>query len=169
MFENNVNGTIPYGRMIKFVSDRCDISNIGDECDGVCRPYNGSAICGNAPNSFDWVHKYETNVYGETIYEEVEVTDDKTGKKSMESVKKINPAFDPNLGTYIPRYERRDEWSCIEVCGRCVCELESGVNENNYIEPGKDGIGAKSGAKTNVKVLKLVQEESPRLAIVFIR
>lgn len=112
-------------------------------------------------SSEDWQGKYLTDVFGEKLtqtvhydaeYEDREIIDPETGKKTIEKVLIhdeydavqwiLNPDYDPEM-EYIPR-EDRPEWSYVGTMGKLIVEDDGTCIVGKYCIPSDNGTGTHS-------------------------
>lgn len=104
------------------------------------------AFIGNAYDD-DWRGRYLTDIFGQKLYQEVEVFDEET--KDSENPVVIgttkqfipNPEFDNNQ-IYISR-ENRKEWAPVGLCGQVVLIDDGSCEINGYCRPSATGIATK--------------------------
>lgn len=162
------------------------IANKGDEILGIVSS-NPSVIGGG--DNFQWRGKYLKDVFGDYIYEDVQVpittqerklvkneyTDDdgvhhppeyetveiETGEYKTEKRRVLNPDYDDTL-VYTNR-EYRPEHCYIAHLGKVVM-VDDGTSEpNGYVTSADGGIATKSEAKTRARVLQRLDENHIRV------
>lgn len=90
----------------------------------------------------DWQGRYEKDVYGRCILEEIEITDNVTGKTKTEVHYKRSNDYDSSL-TYVQRKDR-NEWDCIGMLGKLVVIDDGTCQVNGFCKCSKGGIATAS-------------------------
>ena len=160
--DGNPNGEDRRGRIVTLDGEKIRYANADDDYIlGVISTLG--AFVGNT-YSDSWKGKYQTDIFGEWLTEEIDIPekietheveekDEKTGKTVIKTVERVVPAhketryvlntdYDPEQ-EYISR-EFRKEWSPVGFHGQLVV-LDDGTCEvNGYCKSGNEGIATKS-------------------------
>ena len=153
--DGNPNNEDRIGRFVVLEEDKIRLANKDEEPIGVISGMPG--VVGNAAED-DWNKKYLTDIYGRSIYEDVEV-EYPDGTKVMEKHQKLNPDYDPNM-TYVPR-SQRPEWDIVGLLGqlividngKCVAGQRCGVGKDGIAVPGDKYRVMKRLDKKHIKIL----------------
>lgn len=118
--------------------------------------------------SESWKNKYITDIFGNTIYEYVDVPEhtDENGeiiRAHVEQRKALNPNYDPSI-KYTSR-ELRSEWDAVGLVGKLVVVDDGTCQPNGYCYPGVDGIATASVEKTNFRVMERLDDTHIRIFI----
>lgn len=90
----------------------------------------------------DWMGRYVFDDFGAFVYEEVEITEEKTGKKSTCTHYKTNPEYDPTR-PYIQRQDR-PEWDYVGLCGVINTRDDGTCEINGFCKCGENGVATKA-------------------------
>lgn len=155
------------GEKIKLADSETDI----DDVIGIVSA--NPSVVGDAQGE-NWNDKYLKDVFGQIIYEDVEIPEhtetkpikDEFGnivgeeefvvEAKIERQAKLNPEFDPTK-EYVSR-ENRKEWAAVGMVGKLVVVTDGTVKVNKYIKPADGGIATLSDTKTNMRVMKVIDD-----------
>jgi hypothetical protein len=110
-----------------------------------------------------WQGKYLKDIFGEIIYEKVEVPERDGTPAHTENHPKLNPDYDSSK-RYVSR-EFRKEWSPIGLVGKLVVVDNGTCEPNGYCYPGIDGIATYSKEKTPYRVMERLDDTHIRVFI----
>ena len=153
------------GEKIKVADSKTDI----DDVIGIVSAT--PSVIGDAQGE-NWNEKYLKDVFGQTIYEEVEIpehTETKpiydefgnvTGEEEVviEAKFEIQPKLNPNFDStkkYVAREDRK-EWAAVGLVGKLIVVTDGTVKVNKYVRPADGGIATLSSEKTNMRVMKII-------------
>ena len=129
----------------------------------------------------DWKDRWEKDIYGRPILEEVEIpekTEDikiiqEDGTEIIKTMviqeahteirQKLNPHYDPTQ-EYIPR-SKRPEWAVVGMMGKLVVIDDGSCEENGWCTAGKGGIATKSETQTKFRVMKRVDKNHVKVLV----
>lgn len=97
------------------------------------------SVCGDSASE-SWHGMYETNIFGDIIYDNGEP--------------KISPQYDPSK-TYVPR-EKRPEWTAVGMLGKLVVTDDGTCEPNGCCAPSQNGIA--TAAETGYRVLSRIDD-----------
>ena len=149
------------GRVVALDGDKIRYANFGDEILGII---SGTvAVLGNNYES-EWQGRYLKDDFGRLIYEPYEYKDIRVNPETGEEIEiiktgtrpKLNPNYNPEE-QYIPR-SQRPEWSPVGMVGKLFLRDDGTCQVNGYVKPADGGIGTAADGKTNIRVLKRVNE-----------
>lgn len=181
-YENLTIADIPYGRLLRLNGDKVRLCTKGEFAHFVSRPYSSSVFIGNDPY-LSWQGMFLKDVFGEDKYKDYtyteyvdilknvfKLTDKMIENKHLDqnatyNMKEVNPAYDPNV-VYVPRNQRRSEWTVCEKIGIIVVEHDGTLKENNYVVSGPNGIATNTTRKTNIRVTKVIDAQYAKVDIV---
>jgi hypothetical protein len=178
MYENQVVGVIPYGRLLQLADGKVRPSTNGESGFMISRPYETAAFVGGNP-VYDWPKKYLTDEFGLAIYQDytkdeyiamlkiLGKTDEEIAKMEIGDVthaKKLNPEYDPEQ-VYRPRSTRTDQWSTCEKSGIVVVEYSGSLSVGDYVVSAGEGIAKQANRKTNIKVIEIVDSSFAKVDI----
>ncbi len=156
-FDGNKESADRRGLFVTLDGDKICIANEGDYILGVISA-NPSVIGNNFDD--DWQGKYLTDVFGQTLTEEVEVPEktDENGKiiipaHTVEHFV-LNPDYKYNE-EYIPR-AKRNEWDLVGMLGQIVVVDDGSCMENGFCKCGVKGVATK--ADIGYRVLKRLDD-----------
>lgn len=131
------------------------------------------SVIGDAQGE-NWSEKYLKDAFGQTIYEDVEIpehtetrpTYDELGnvtgeediviEAKVERQPKLNPNFDATK-EYVAREDRK-EWDAVGLVGKLIVITDGTVKVNKYVRPADGGIATLSSEKTNMRVMKIIDD-----------
>ncbi len=129
----------------------------------------------------DWKDRWEKDIYGRPILEEVEIpekTEDikivqEDGTEIIKTIviqeahteirQKLNPHYDPTQ-EYIPR-SKRPEWAVVGMMGKLVVIDDGSCEENGWCTAGKGGIATKSETQTKFRVMKRIDKNHVKVLV----
>jgi len=170
MYENLVEGEIPYGRLLQLENGKVRLAKDGEPGFMISRPFESAAFVAGNP-SFEWVGKYELDLYGLPVM--VDYTRDEyidamkvigvpVNEEDLPDVinsKKVNLSYDSKR-EYLPRSARRAEWTTCEKSGIVIVEYTGKVSIGDFLVSAADGIAKQSYHNTNIRVLELSSDNS---------
>lgn len=160
--DGNQNGEDRIGLAVTLDGDKIRLANSEDDLLGIV---TGTACVLGDNAACEWKDKYLTDEYGRIIYDEpveeiTEYFNDITGQIEKESefhvYPKINPDFDPTQ-EYISREDRK-EWDSIGLLGKLHVNDDGTCVVNKYAKVGSNGIVTFSNEKTNMRVMKRIND-----------
>lgn len=155
------------GEKIKVADSKTDI----DDVIGIVSAT--PSVIGDAQGE-NWNEKYLKDVFGQTIYEDVEIPEhiekvptydefgNVTGEEEIvieakvERQPKLNPDFDATK-KYVAREDRK-EWAAVGLVGKLIVVTDGTVKVNKYVRPADGGIATLSSEKTNMRVMKIIDD-----------
>ena len=180
MYENLVDGKLPYGRLLQIEDGKVRLATNGEVGFMVSRPYETAAFVGGNPY-YDWPKKFLTDEFGLPIYKDYTIdeykvllsqlgqTDDEIksltdGQEGSIRYKVLNPDFDL-AKVYIPRSNREDQWTTCEKSGIVVVEYKGSLSIGDCVVSTGEGIAKQSIRKTNIKVIEVIDERFAKVDI----
>lgn len=176
-FRNAVHEEISLGSIVKISSGVISLCEAGEEVLGVV---SNSSLLVAGDSTFHWSSKFLLGDFGEIVYEEVKMVrwfDERSGfsfdgplseagevgKKIPSNaefytakVPKVNPNYD-GLKEYVPRSERKDQWSCVSLIGTVKVRIGRGVKSGDYLV-GTKGLGVKADKGGRLLCLEVCRE-----------
>lgn len=156
--DGNPNNEDRRGRLVTLDGEKIRLANSDDEYIlGVISA--SGAFIGNT-SSENWQGKYLKDVFGENIYQDVEIPesiDESTGETiPAHTVKRwvINPEYDPEQN-YVSR-EYRKEWGCVGLLGQVVVVDNGTCTAGGYCKPSTNGVA--TAADSGFKVMKRIDD-----------
>lgn len=153
--DGNVSNYDRRGRFVTLDGNKIKFANAGDDIIGI----TSAVPCIVGDNAEYWHGKYETDVFGAVVYEEVTVIEN--GVETTALQKKISKDYDPTK-TYIPR-EKRSEWSYVGQLGKLVVCDDGTCEVNGYCNVSQEGYATKS--ETGWRVLE--RKDSSHVLVLF--
>lgn len=173
MYENLVQEVIPYGRLLQLENGKVRLAQNGESGFMISRPYESAAFVAGNPK-LSWPGKFELDEYGLPVMydykrdeyieamkligcysKELQADIDETFSKSETfTYKKVNSKYDISQ-PYVPRSERRDQWTTCEKSGIVTVEYTGELAIGNYVISGRDGVAKRSSRKTNIQVVDI--------------
>ena len=126
------------------------------------------SVIGDARSEY-WDGRYLKDIFGEDIYETVNIPESKdengvvTAPARIEYRQIINPKYDPNI-KYTSR-EFRKEWDAVGLVGKLVVIDDGTCQVNGYCYPSVDGIATYSKERTNYRVIERLDDTHVRVFI----
>ena len=129
----------------------------------------------------DWKDRWEKDIYGRPILEEVEIPEkteevkviQEDGTEIIKTIviqeahteirQKLNPHYDPTQ-EYIPR-SKRPEWAVVGMMGKLVVIDDGSCEENGWCTAGKGGIATKSETQTKFRVMKRIDKNHVKVLV----
>lgn len=178
MYENLVQEVIPYGRLLQLENGKVRLAQNGESGFMISRPYESAAFVAGNPK-LSWPGKFELDEYGLPVMydykrdeyieamkligcysKELQADIDETFSKSETfTYKKVNSKYDISQ-PYVPRSERRDQWTTCEKSGIVTVEYTGELAIGDYVISGRDGVAKRSSRKTNIQVVELDTSKS---------
>ena len=165
-FQNyDIGVELPYGALVTLKSGKVKIATENDFVIGIVSSAP-AVIAGGA--DLHWQGYYELNMWGQIVYElqPVQSWTPEEGQteadRPQEYVPKINPEFDPTTD-YVPRSERRGEWTPVGIKGQIRTMVDEKVVEDVFIKPGENGVATTSSERTSIMVMKIIRAFDPEL------
>lgn len=134
--DGNTNNEDRVGHFVTFHKSKIRLSSSGDNLSKVGVVSATPSIVGDSDNK-EWKRKYEADIFGRTIYEDVE---DENG--NMVHRMKLNPEYDETQ-KYIKRKDR-PEWDPIGTHGKLVVIDDGTCVEDGFCKPTDGGIATAS-------------------------
>lgn len=153
--DGNVSNHDRRGRFVTLDGNKIKFANAGDDIIGI----TSAVPCIVGDNAEYWHGKYETDVFGAVVYEEVTVIEN--GVETTALQKKISKDYDPTK-TYIPR-EKRSEWSYVGQLGKLVVCDDGTCEVNGYCNVSQEGYATKG--ETGWRVLE--RKDSSHVLVLF--
>lgn len=180
MYENIVDGKLPYGRLLQIEDGKVRLATNGEVGFMISRPYETAAFVGGNPY-YDWPKKFLTDEFGLPIYKDYTIdeykvllsqlgqTDDEIksltdNQEGPIRYKVLNPDFDL-AKVYIPRSNREDQWTTCEKSGIVVIEYKGSLSIGDCVVSAGDGVAKQSIRKTNIKVIEVIDERFAKVDI----
>ena len=139
------------GHIVALEGDKIRLAQAGDDYLGIV---SGTATVIGDNAECEWHNKYLTDDYGRVIYEPVENTDGHEVYTTL--ARKLNPDYDASK-EYISRSER-PEWATVGVFGKLYVNDDGTCTVNSYATVGTNGIATHSSEKTNMRVMKRIND-----------
>ena len=133
--DGNPSGEDRRGIFVTLDGEKIRPCNAGEYILGVVS--SNPSVCGDS-GSENWHGMYETNIFGDIIYDNGEP--------------KISPRYDPSK-TYVPR-EKRPEWTAVGMLGKLVVTDDGTCEPNGCCAPSQSGIATAS--ETGYRVLSRI-------------
>ena len=153
--DGNVSKHDRRGRFVALDGNKIRFANADDIIIGI----TSAVPCIVGDNAEHWHRKYETDVFGAVVYEEVTVIEN--GEKTTAMQKKLSKDYDPTQA-YIPR-EKRSEWSYVGQLGKIVVCDDGTCEVNGYCNVSQQGYATKS--ETGWRVLE--RKDSSHVLVLF--
>ena len=167
--DGNPNNEDRVGLIVTLEGEKIRLANDGDDILGVI---SGTAMVLGDNHEWEWKDKYVTDDYGRIVYDEpieefVEyidygnVDDTSTWVEVKESTgfqiyPKLNPNYDPTQ-PYVNRADRQ-EWGTVGLLGKIHIRDDGSCEVGKYAKIGKDGIATAAEDKTNMRVMKRIND-----------
>lgn len=135
--DGNPGGEDRRGIFVTLDGEKIRPCNAGEYTLGVVS--SNPSVCGDS-GSENWHGMYETNIFGDIIYDNGEP--------------KISPRYDPSK-TYVPR-EIRPEWAAVGMLGKLVVVDDGTCEPNGYCVSSQNGIA--TAAETGYRVLSRIDD-----------
>ena len=177
MFEyvdGNVDGEDRRGLIVALDGEKIKLADSETDIDDVIGIVSvNPSVVGDAQGE-NWNEKYLKDVFGQTIYEDVEIPEhtetrptydefgNVTGEEEIvieakvERQPKLNPDFDATK-KYVAREDRK-EWAAVGLVGKLIVLTDGTVKVNKYVRPADGGIATLSSEKTNLRVMKIIDD-----------
>ena len=177
MFEyldGNESGEDRRGLIVAIEGEKIKVADSKTDIDDVIGIVSATpSVLGDAQGE-NWNEKYLKDVFGQTIYEDVEIpehtetrpTYDELGnvtgeeeiviEAKVERQPKLNPDFDATK-KYVAREDRK-EWAAVGLVGKLIVVTDGTVKVNKYVIPADGGIATLSSEKTNMRVMKIIDD-----------
>ena len=177
MFEyedGNEEGEDRRGLIVAIEGEKIKVADSKTDIDDVIGIVSATpSVVGDAQGE-NWNEKYLKDVFGQTIYEDVEIPEhtetrptydefgNVTGEEDIvieakvERQPKLNPDFDATK-KYIAREDRK-EWAAVGLVGKLIVLTDGTVKVNKYVRPADGGIATLSSEKTNMRVMKIIDD-----------
>lgn len=162
--DGNPNAEDRVGLVVTLEDDKIRLANADDDILGVI---SGTAMVLGDNAMWEWKDKYLTDDYGRIIYdapveEFSDYYNDITGEIERESMgfhryPKVNPNFDPKQ-EYIGR-ESRKEWDAVGLLGKLHVRDNGTCKVGGYARVGTNGVLTSSWEKTNMRVMKRINDD----------
>ena len=175
MFEyedGNEEGEDRRGLIVAIEGEKIKVADSKTDIDDVIGIVSATpSVVGDAQGE-NWNEKYLKDVFGQTIYEDVEIPEhtetrpvydefgNVTGEEEVvieakiERQAKVNPNFDATK-KYVAREDRK-EWDAVGLVGKLIVVTDGTVKVNKYVRPADGGIATLSSEKTNMRVMKII-------------
>ena len=174
LYENLIDGKLPYGRLLQIEDGKVRLAANGEVGFMISRPYETAAFVGGNPY-YDWPKKFLTDEFGLPMYkdytqDEYKALLDKLGQTDTKisegpiRYKVLNPDYDPTKA-YVPRSNREDQWTTCEKSGIVVVEYKGSLSIGDCIVSAGEGIAKQSVRKTNIKVIDIINEQFAKVDI----
>ena len=142
------------GRFVTETGNYIRLSNSDDEDEVLGIVSVNPAVCGGA-HSMEWKNKYVKDVFGEIIYKEVEIENEK-GEKEKTMAPELNPDFRADQD-YRSR-SIRSEFSPVAYVGKVIAVDDGTCQVNGYCKPADNGIATLSETKTRFRVRERIDD-----------
>lgn len=167
--DGNPNNEDRIGMVVTLEGDKIRLANNGDDILGVVTGTAG-VLGDNA--AYEWKDKYLTDDYGRIIYDEpveefveyidyVDPENPETWVRVRESTgyhiyPKVNPDYDPNK-EYVSREDRK-EWDAVGLLGKLYVNDDGTCTVGGYASVDVNGRITASVEKTNMRVMKRIND-----------
>ena len=142
--DGNPGGEDRRGIFVTLDGEKIRPCNAGEYILGVVS--SNPSVCGDSASE-NWHSMYETNIFGDIIYDNGEP--------------KISPQYDPSK-TYVPR-EKRPEWAAVGMLGKLVVTDDGTCEPNGCCAPSQNGIA--TAAETGYRVLSRIDSTHIKILV----
>jgi len=178
MFENEFYGIVPVGTFVTRHGRKVRLAQPGDRVLGIVSVSPG--VVGNE-SPFCWSGAFHRDEWGRKIttkktvmrkVRNVETGNETEEPHTLHDVPRSTPEWD-RTRSYIPRRERPAEWTCVGLLGQIRARVGEGVAVDDFIVPGRDGIGIASHAESRLEVMEILHPYTPErgyaIAMILVR
>ena len=160
--DGNPNNEDRVGLLVTIQGEKIRLANMGEEILGVV---SGTAAVIGDTAEWEWQEKYLRDKFGRVIWEPVEQFveeyNEETGETEKFSIgfipqRKLNPNYDPEQ-EYVSRAKRK-EWDTIGMLGKLHVIDDGSCKVGEYATVGLNGKAMISLSKTNMYVMKRIDE-----------
>jgi len=140
-FFRNADGIAhPVGRIVSRVGRAVTLGQPGKRPLSVVTA--NPSVIGNA-DAAGWAGRFRRSEFGEPIY-------------TPDGERAVDPSYD-HTKRHVPRSERPEEHTLVALLGQVLCAVGEGVQADDYLTCGPDGLGVAADFPTRIEVMEIAR------------
>jgi len=153
--DSNPDGEDRAGLFVTFTGNKIRVAQKGDNPAKVGVVSATPSFVGDSDQK-EWVHKYQKDIYGREIWQDVTLKDGTVVKDRV-----LNPDYD-GTQKYVRRADR-PEWDAVGTHGKLVVRDDGTCIEDSFCIPADGGIATKSNDGSGFYVMERLDENHIRI------